>query len=413
MNILIVSQYFWPESFRVNDLAISMRERGHQVTVLTGIPNYPKGTFFSGYSYFKNTRQEYHGINIFRVPLIGRGKKSGVRLATNYFSFVLSGLLMGPWLMRGRQFDAIFVYGLSPILAAIPALFLGWLKKCPVVIHVQDLWPESLEATGYVHNRAILSAVKRVVSFIYRHTDLLLVQSKAFEQSVEPLSGGQPIIYFPNSADGSASVDNQVTLPDIPGLEEGFPVLFAGNVGTAQAVDVIVDAASALKDYPEIRFVVLGQGSRWEWMCNEVKKRGLNNLHLPGRFPVETMPGLMQKASALLVTLSDKPIFSMTIPNKVQAYLSSGRPIIACINGEGARVVTEAEAGLAVSADNAEGLAEAVLKLYYMSAEERQKLGMNGQRYYKEHFDHEKLSDQLVEHLRDLSNSHKNRSVVP
>jgi glycosyltransferase involved in cell wall biosynthesis len=191
-----------------------------------------------------------------------------------------------------------------------------------------------------------------------------------------------------------------VSLPIVPELEAGFSVVFAGNLGAGQAVDVIVEAAYLLKDQPAIRFVVFGHGSRWDWMREQVLLRGLTNLFLPGRYPLETMPGLMQKASALLVSLADQPIFALTVPNKVQAYLAAGRPILACMNGEGARLVTEANAGLTVPAEDAQGLSVAVLQLYKMSAEERAILGANGRRYFKENFGQDLLIDQLMDHFR-------------
>ena len=237
--------------------------------------------------------------------------------------------------------------------------------------------------------------------WIYRHTDLLLVQSRAFEAPVAALAPGGTIVYYPNSVDATFAEppSPEVSLPDVPALNEGFAVVFAGNVGAGQAVEVIADAAYLLRDVPQIRFVVFGQGSRWDWMREQVQSRGLTNLHLPGRFPVNTMPGLMQKAGALLVTLANEPIFALTVPNKVQAYLATGRPILACLNGEGARLVEEAQAGLCVPAQDSKALGAAVLRLYRMSAEERAKLGANGHRYFKEHFDHDKLVDQLVVHL--------------
>jgi len=296
----------------------------------------------------------------------------------------------------------IFVPGLSPILQALPAIFLGWLKGCPVVLWVQDLWPESLSATGYVKNKMALKLVEHVVRFIYRHVDLLLVQSEAFIAPVSALASGTPVKYYPNSVDESFSAPTTVAISDIPGLGHGFSVMFAGNIGTAQAVEVIVEAAILLKSQPDIQFVVLGDGSRREWMLQQVKEQYLTNLHLQGRYPVETMPGLMQKASALLVTLADQEIFAATVPNKIQAYMAVGRPIIACLRGEGARLVTEAGAGIGVRAEDAAALAEAVLRLYRMSESEREEMGRRGRAYFHEHFDHEKLVDQLICHFQEV-----------
>lgn len=405
MKVLVVSQYFWPEGFRINDVVRSLVEKGVEVDVLTGKPNYPEGAIFKGYRAGGCQVESWAGAAVYRVPMFPRGSRSAWRLALNYLSFVVSGLIFGPWLLRNRQYDVVFVYGLSPILLAIPAIFLAWIKRRKLIVWVQDLWPESLSATGYVRNARVLRAVEWVVRWIYRHTDLLLVQSRAFEAPVAALAQGKPVAYYPNSVDATFAEppSPDVALPDVPALDEGFAVVFAGNVGAGQAVEVIVEAADLLKEFAQIRFVVFGQGSRWDWMREQVQVRGLTNLHLPGRFPVNTMPGLMQKAGALLVTLADEPIFAMTVPNKVQAYMAAGRPILACLNGEGARLVAEAQAGLSVPAQDAKALAAAVLQLYQMPDEDRATLGANGRRYFKAHFDHDKLVDELMVHLRAMS----------
>lgn len=406
MRALILSQYFWPESFRINDVAKSLQERGVEVEILTGKPNYPRGEVFSGYRAWGCHEETYHGIKVNRIPLLARGH-GGWRLALNYLSFILSGLLFSPWMLRGKIFDVIFVYAPSPILQAIPAIFLGWLKGCPVVLWVQDLWPESLSATGHVKSRVMLKLVEQVVRFIYRHTDLLLVQSRAFEAPVRALAADTPIAYYPNSVDDTFALPVVEEPPQIEGLGVGFSVVFAGNIGAAQAMGVIVEAASLLREHADIHFVVLGDGSVREWMVNEVRLRGLTNLHLPGSFPVETMPGIMQKASVLLVTLADQPIFAATVPNKVQAYMAAGRPIVACLNGEGARLIIEAGAGLATPAEDAGALADTILRLYETPPVDREKMGNNGRVYYQEHFDHNHLVDQLIGHLQAVSECRK------
>jgi glycosyltransferase involved in cell wall biosynthesis len=401
VRILIVSQYFWPEGFRINEVARSLVEKGVGVDVLTGKPNYPEGEICPGYRAWGCVKETWSGATVFRVPLFPRGARSALRLSLNYLSFVLSGLLLGPWLLRKRHYDVVFVYGLSPILLAIPAVFLAWIKRRKLIVWVQDLWPDSLSATGFVRSPLVLRAMEWVVRWIYRHSDLLLVQSRAFEAPVAALAPGKPIIYYPNSVDATFAEppSTEVALPEVPALEEGFAVMFAGNVGAGQAVEVMVEAAALLKDVSQIRFIVFGKGSRWDWMREQVQVLGLTNLHLPGRFPVNTMPGLMQKAGALLVTLADEPIFAMTVPNKIQAYMAAGRPIVACLNGEGARLVEEAQAGFSVPAQDAKALATTILRLYQMPAEDRARLGANGRRYFKAHFDHDKLVDELMAHL--------------
>ena len=403
MKILIVSQYFWPEDFAINALAQSLQTKGHTVEVLTGNPNYPEGKTYSGRSWWFCGRELWNDLLIHRIPLFPRGQRSGIRLALNYLSFVISGIVLAPWLLRGRKYDAILVYAVSPLLMSLPASFIGWLKKCPVALWIQDLWPESLRATGYVNSKFALSLMNRVVRFIYQKTDLLLSQSEGFRPSVAELSCNIPILYYPNSADSNFFTPQPMVLPSISELSKGFSVLFAGNVGTAQAVEVIVEAADLLRHESEIRFVVLGNGSRWDWMKEQVRVRDLHNLYLPGRFPSNTMPGLMRKASALLVTLADQEIFAATVPNKVQAYLATGIPIIACLNGEGAKIVLEAGAGITAPSEDAKALAAAVLALKGMPAINHQEMGQRGRAYFLSHFDHDLLVDRLVEILSDLS----------
>ncbi len=404
MNLLVVSQYFWPESFRINELVSSLTKRGVAATVLTGKPNYPEGALFHGYKAAGCVVETYGNASVLRVPMFPRGKRGAWRLALNYLSFILSGASFGLWLLRGRRPDIILVYCPSPLLQALPALLIGWIKRVPVVTYVQDLWPESLEATGYVRSRWILWAVEGVVKFIYRHSGLVLVSSRPFIDSIRRLAPAARIGYYPNSVDASFC-DPAAGGPALPVLDQGFCVVFAGNVGSAQAVQVIVEAAARLMGHRDICLVVLGSGSELDRMRQESERRQLTNLHLGGRYPVEAMPFLLAKASALLVTLADRPIFAATVPNKIQAYMAVGRPIIACMNGEGARLVVEADAGIAVPAEDPDALADAVLRLYSMSADQREQLGANAQAYYREHFDHEKLVTELIGHLQQMIGS--------
>ncbi|WIM05134.1 MAG: glycosyltransferase family 4 protein [Candidatus Nitricoxidivorans perseverans] len=401
MKLLLVSQYFWPESFRINEVAASLAARGVETVILTGKPNYPDGKIFSGYRAWGCAEEACGKVRILRVPMFPRGSRSALRLALNYLSFIVSGTIFGPWLLRGFRPGAILVYCPSPLLQALPALLIGWLKRTPVIVYVQDLWPESLEATGHVRSRWILRGVGKVVGFIYRHADVILISSQPFAGPISRFAPNARIVYYPNSVDASFCDPEAGTKTDLPVLDGGFSVVFAGNIGSAQAVEVIVEAAALLADHSGIRLVILGSGSELEWMRQQVRERKLANLYLAGRFPVEAMPSLLARASALLVTLADRPIFAATVPNKIQAYMAVGRPIVACLNGEGARLVEEAEAGVAVPAEDAHGLADAILKLHRMSPQERDRLGENGRAYYRAHFDHEKLVSELIGHVRE------------
>jgi glycosyltransferase involved in cell wall biosynthesis len=405
MKLLLITQYFWPESFSINEVASTLVKRGIELVVMTGKPNYPEGKMFPGYAPLSLDREDYRSIRIRRVPIITRGIRNPLRLTLNYLSFIVSGSLFGPWVLRDFRPDAILVYCTSPLLQAIPAILIGRIKKVPVTLYVQDLWPESLEATGYVRSRWIIQAIAWVVKLIYRHVDLILISSRPFEDSIRRMAPAARIVYLPNSVDGALCDPDSGQKPHVPALDSGFSVVFAGNIGAAQAVNVIVDAAALLAAYPGIRLVVLGSGSEFGWMQQQREQRSLYNLHLPGRFPADSMPYLLFRATALLVTLADRPVFSQTVPNKIQAYMAVGRPIIACLNGEGARLVTEAGAGIAVRAEDARGLAAAVLRLYRMSPERREQLGLRARQYYRQHFEHEKLVTEMVSHLQQAIGS--------
>lgn len=403
MRILVVSQYFWPENFRINELARSLVERGADVHVLTGKPNYPEGKVFPGYRALGNQHETWNGVKVHRVPLFPRGLKSGIRLFFNYVSFLMSATTVGAWMLRRIPCDVIFVYATSPLLKALPALFIGWIKRVPVVVYVQDLWPESIEATGYVRNRFVLRMVESLVRFIYRHSDLILVSSRPFIASLQRFSPTAQVVYYPNSVDASFCDPDHGSKYEVPELRSGFNVVFAGNVGAAQAVNVISGAAALLKKHPEIRIVVLGSGSELEWMRSQIVEHKLDNLILAGRFPVDAMPHLLAQASVLLATLADEEIFAATVPNKIQAYMAVGRPIIAAMNGEGARLVQEANAGLAVPAEDAMALADAIVSLSEMRQSELEQLGANAQSYYRRHFDHETLVSELQSHLEKMT----------
>lgn len=404
MNVLIVSQYFWPENFRINDLVQGLCQRGHRVTVLTGLPNYPGGRILPSYGLFGKRREEYCGATVVRVPMLPRGNGGGLRLLSNYLSFAFSAGILGPFRCRER-YDVIFVYEPSPITVGLPALVLKKLKKVPIAFWVQDLWPESLSATGAVSSPWILRQVERLVRFIYRGCDRVLVQSEAFIPSIEKLGVSRDrIAYFPNSAE---DLYEPVTLPeDAPeraSLPHGFRVMFAGNIGAAQDFGTILGAAERLKSYPDIHWLILGDGRMLPWVREQIEERGLGaSVHLLGRYSVEAMPRYFSLADAMLVTLKKEPIFALTIPSKLQSYLACGRPIIAALDGEGARVVQEASAGVVAPAEDADGLAEAVLRMYRMDAGTREQTGLNGLWYFKAHFERAMLLDRLEGWLHEL-----------
>ncbi len=403
MRILLVSQYFWPEEFRINDLVQGLVARGHDITVLTGLPNYPSGRFASGFGWAGPYSGAYAGAAVVRVPLLPRRSGGGVALVLNYLSFAFSSCLLGPFRCRG-SFDAILVYQPSPVTVGIPARLLGWLKRAPVLFWVQDLWPESLSATGAVRSPVVLGRVGALVRWIYRGCARVLVQSESFVTPVRE-AGVDParIRYFPNSAEilyRPLPYRGPWFGPDLP---EGFRVMFAGNVGAAQSFDTILAAAERLKRHSRIHWLIVGDGRMASWVSEEIAKRGLtDSVHLLGRHPVDSMPSWFAQADVMLVALRRAPVFSMTIPAKLQSYMACGRPVIAALDGEGVRVIAMSGAGIAVPADDPAALAAAVLNLSNVSGEELAAMGARGREYFEGHFDRDLLLDRLEGWLREV-----------
>lgn len=404
MRILIVSQYFWPENFQINSLASGLVEKGHNVTVLTGIPNYPGGNFLPGYGIFNNLRQDYHGIKVVRVPLVARGKGKKIHLLLNYLSFAFFASILAPFVAKG-EFDLIFVYALSPITVALPAILLKKIKSAKLFLWVQDLWPESLSATGGVNSPFLLKLVGKLVYFIYRECDLILVQSKAFIPYIRNLGVKKNwISYLPNSAEVFyLPVEVEKDAPERREIPKGFIVMFAGNIGAAQDFQTIVSAAEKLKAYKDIYWIVIGDGRMRSWLDKEIEKRNLgDNFLLIGRHQPEEMPRYFALADALLVTLRDEGIFKLTVPSKVQAYLACAKPIIASLAGEGAKIIEESQAGFSCFPGNPSSLAGLVLKMYHMDASERRIMGLKGREYFEDNFCRSKLIKQLEDLIKGV-----------
>ncbi|WP_408098766.1 glycosyltransferase family 4 protein [Peredibacter sp. HCB2-198] len=397
MKILVVSQYYFPENFRINDLCKGLVERGHEVTVYTGLPNYPEGKLFQGYSFKGPYTEEIDGIKVIRVPLITRGAKKSFRLALNYLSYFVSATVLAPFLVKG-EFDKIFVFAPSPITVAIPALFLKFLKRAPVFLWVQDLWPESLEATGVVRNKFILDKVGFGVKLLYKLTDKILLPSKAFIKNVKDLGAkDSQIVYFAqwseslfsNSPEESSAID-----PLIP--KDGFKITFAGNIGTSQDFETIVKTAEILRNHKNIIFLILGNGLMRGWAESEVKRLGIEDTFIfLGSKPLEMMPYYYSKSDVMLLSLKDTPLFAVTVPAKFQSYLASGKPILASVSGEVARIVNEYNVGISVPAGNANLLAEAVLKLKNSSPETLRQMASNAKICHEENFERETQIDLL------------------
>jgi colanic acid biosynthesis glycosyl transferase WcaI len=403
LRLLVVSQYFWPENFRLNSLVEDLTTRGHEITVLTGWPNYPDGEVYPEFRRDPTRFRAYGGARVVRVPLIPRAV-GRAQLVLNYLSFALSATLIGSWKLRRQSFDAIFVYEPSPITVGIPAVLLRKTKKTPLAFWVLDLWPETLQALGVVRSQALLRAVGRLVGYIYNRCDLILAQSRSFVPHIAKYcDDADRIVYFPSWAEAVFDTATEPPAPEVPALPNSFDVMFAGNIGEAQDFPAILTAAELLRDHPRIRWLVVGDGRMAEWVSAEIRRRNLQgSVLMLGRYPVERMPSFYLHADALLVSLKDEPIFSMTIPGKLQSYLAAGIPVVAMLNGEGADVVARSGAGVTCRAGDAAGLAAAVSRLASMPRERLLEMGANARAVSKEEFDRTMLVGRLEAWLQRL-----------
>lgn len=342
-----------------------MVARGHSVTVLTGLPNYPEGRLPVEFKRAPERYVDYCGVEIVRVPLIPRGSRK-IQLVLNYASFAISASTLGLWRLRDRQFDAIFVYEPSPVTVGLPAVALRAVKKTPVAFWVLDLWPETLRAVGVVRSEALLRAVGWLVSFIYDRCDLVLAQSRSFIPEIRRyLRRPNPVEYFPSWAEAVFDgQENVAAATELPSKNGHFDVMFAGNIGEAQDFPSILEAARLLRAERHIRWLIVGDGRLSAWVAHEIDRLDLKNqVVMLGRHPIERMPSFYKGADALLVSLKSDPIFAMTIPGKLQTYLAAGVPVVAMLNGEGADVVRRSSSGVTCASGDAQGLAAAVLSL--------------------------------------------------
>jgi colanic acid biosynthesis glycosyl transferase WcaI len=407
LNILIITPHFYPENFRINDFAIEFQKKGHKITVLTAIPDYPSGKYYAGYGLFEKIREEYNGIEIYRSPLIPRGSGSNLRLALNYISLLICSMFTSLFILK-KQIDIIFIFGVSPITIGLPAIFIKKIKKIPICLWVLDLWPESVVSAGNLAKSTFVPKILNpVVKFIYNHSDRILVSSKGFIDSVKSKGVSKDKIeYFPQWAEPifKPIESSEYHLGNIP--KDSFKIMFAGNIGESQDFSSILEAAKQLKGDRDIQWIILGKGRREEWVKTKIKKYGLEEcFHLLGSFPIEKMPEFYANADAMLFSLKDEYIFSITIPAKVQSYLACGKPILAMVNGEGGKVVVDAKAGFSCAAESPHELVQNILKMKTMRGKDLSEMGENARKYYDDNFERSYLFDKAENSFRTMCES--------
>lgn len=395
MKILFVSQYFYPEVFRGNDICFDLASKGEDVTVITGIPNYPQGCFYKGYGLFKKRKEKINGVTVIRIPIFPRGKSNAMGLLLNYFSYAIIASLYTMYWAFFRKFDLVIVQQLSPVLISVPGVIYKKIRKVPLYTWVLDLWPESLTSAGGVKNSYVLGFFDWFAKWEYKHSTKILISSNSFRKSI--VSKGryaEKLIYFPNWAeDVFVEKNNNYVIPEMP---DGFKIMFAGNVGEAQDFDHIMKAALLLKEEKNLKFIIIGDGRKKKWVDDFVIKNELQNtVFVLGRYPLAAMPLFFRKADVMLVTLKDELVFNLTAPAKLQAYMSSKKPIIGMINGEGAGLIHQANCGCCVNAGDSKELADVIKMMASLPISKLNEFGQNGYDFCETHFDKKNCMNNL------------------
>ncbi|MFU0799107.1 MAG: hypothetical protein ACFWUE_00360 [Xylanivirga thermophila] len=401
MKILVVCQYYYPEPFRISDICETLVKRGHEVTVLTGLPNYPEGRILDEYRHGKKRNEVIHGVKVIRSFEIGRGN-SRIRLFLNYASFAISASLKAFFMKE--KFDVIFVNQLSPVMMAIPAMVYKKRRHKQLLLYCLDLWPDSLAAGGVSEESLIYRMFLNISKWIYSSADKILVTSSMFKDYFENVLSinSSNIEHLPQYAEDLFTQTKNKTATGIAAASEEkiYKFVFAGNIGDMQSVDTIIKAANELRNYRNIQFYIVGDGSKSEECCNLTNSLGLENVKFYGRRPVQEMPGFYSMADAMLITLKGNKALSYTLPGKIQSYMAAGKPIIGAINGEASRVIEASKSGLCCNAEDYIALSELILT--FCNYHNKKQMAINAQKFYEQHYSKDKFMYSLENALKEL-----------
>lgn len=391
MRILLVSQYFYPENFKANDIAFEMAKRGHTVDVLTSIPNYPEGKFYKGYGLFSKKRETINGVNVYRIFTIPRGHNK-ICLMLNYLTFWLWGIIRAFFFNFSHKYDCVVVHQTSPIMQAYPGIVISRLQKIPLYMWILDIWPDSMVSGGGIHNKSIVNAMNKMVTNIYARCSKILISSKGFRELVNRNGDfDDKIIYFPNWS------EDLLKLPkvEIPQLPEGFRIMMAGNLGGAQRLEDVLKAAYLLRDAPQVKWIFVGDGSKRTWMESFIEEHHLQDtVFLVGRHPFSEMPAYFACANAMLVTLkADFPHLKAVVPARLQSYMSAGRPVLAMANGGVPQIIQDANCGFTAPAGDPETFVRIIKEQVLPNLASFEQLGENGRKYFEQYFTKEYCMD--------------------
>ena len=397
MKILIITQYFYPETFRVNTLCAELVRRGHEVTVLTGYPQYPQGKIYPGYGYRKEYQKYWEGARIERIQMRPRGK-TPMGLFLNCWSFVHEG---NKWVKACKiKYDAVYVFEVSPVTVGLPAVTYKKKFRTPIFFNVQDLWPESVEAVLGIHNRLIMKFINSIVDHIYNASDKILCSSSSFVKNIASRGVDQnKLLYWPQFCDE----------PNFDGMEkpeiyshEFFNIVFAGNLGDAQGLDLLVEAANQLKN-TKARWYLVGDGRAKERLQNLVKKLGLDNIvHFIGKVSEPEANRYIHYADCAYLSFQNNKLFDMVIPAKLQSYMACGTPILAAVSGESAEVIQEAQCGFVCERD-AKRLSN-LIRNEIFNSDKLEIMRTNAKTFYDQHFKPNILIDELEKMMYESFN---------
>lgn len=399
MKILVVCQHFYPENFRINDICFELAKKGNDVTVLTGLPNYPKGKILNDYKWHKNRKQMINGVKVVRCSLVGRGNTT-IKMMINYMWFAIFGSIKA--LFMKKDFDIVYVYQLSPITMAWPGIVVKEMKNIPLVIHCLDQWPVSVTAGPIKKNSFIFKILTKLSIFTYNEADVITISSKSFlkyfEKSLNILKKDKGLIYWPSYAESEYKLLGSIN-------NKTFDLVFAGNIGPAQSVETIIEAANLIKDEKDIIFHIVGDGlsrEKCEKLANEYK---LKNVKFYGYHPVSEMDKYYKLADAFIITMLDNEIVNNTLPAKIQSYMLAGKPILGAVNGEVKDVIFEADCGLCSKSLDYKKLASNII--YARDNKQKLKLwGNNAYDYCIKHFDKDVCMNNFEEIIYNSIKNH-------
>ncbi|MDE6340296.1 MAG: glycosyltransferase family 4 protein [Muribaculaceae bacterium] len=398
MKVLIVTPHFYPESFKCNDMAFELQRRGYDVSVMTAIPDYPAGKFFDGYGVFKKRRETVNGVKIHRSLIFPRHNGRGRYLALNYLSYTFFATLKSLWFSITKKYDLVLIHETSPVTVGIPATIISKVQKIPQIMWVLDLWPESLTAAGGINNKSILNVFKSITNWLYRNSKTILIGSRGFRTSINNIGDyDKKIIDFPYWVD-----DVEPSSENVPEFPDGFNVLFTGNMGEAQDFNNVLAAAEILDRKSDINFIFVGDGRKKVWIENYIRDKKIQNVYCLGRYPLSTMQEFYNRADVLFLSLNSSPVFSLTVPGKLQSYMASGKPVVAMINGEGRDLLKEADCGWSVPAAHPAELADLLLRISKEDKAILDRKGQNGKEYSEQHYKFNKCIDKLEEIFKSI-----------